>query len=71
MRGGPDVACELHWKQAAEAAANFAVELLKTFTRQTRYLISRRHRRSPLDRRLEIANGLPKWTARMRSGLTN
>ena len=59
-------------KQAAEAAANFAVELLKTFTRQTRYSISRRHRRSlALDRRLEIANGLPKWTARMRSGLTN
>ena len=58
--------------QAAEAAANVAVELLKTFTRQTRYLISRRYRRSlALDRRLEIANGLPKWTARMRSGLTN
>jgi hypothetical protein len=59
-------------KQAAEAAANVAVELLKTFTRQTRYSIFRRHRRSlALDRRLEIANGLPKWTARMRSGLTN
>jgi hypothetical protein len=58
--------------QAAEAAANVAVELLKTFTRQTRYLISRRHRRSlALDRRLEIANALPKWTARMRSGLKN
>ena len=59
-------------KQAAEAAANVAVELLKTSTRQTRYSISRRHRRSlAVDRRLEIANGLPKWIARMRSGLTN
>ena len=59
-------------RQAAEAAANVTEESLKTCTRQTRYSISRRYRRSlALDRRLEIANGLPKWTARMRSGLKN
>jgi hypothetical protein len=59
-------------KQAAEAAANVAEELLKPFTWQTRNSISQRYRRSlALGRRLEIANGLPKWTARMRSGLKN
>ena len=56
----------------AETVANFTLEVLTNFGVPPCYSISRPYRRSlALDRRLEIANGLPKWTARMRSGLKN